>query len=158
MPSRRAGILLLLLFLAGSFDYCPPTIRSSPATHLDRWKCDFHVSKGVWHRKQLIRCEDERIGAPGSAGYIIGIARCESGEDLQDKYADDPRTPNVDEGDEHGGPFQQAVQYWLQRFRNLHRRSDVGLERDVTDFRAVTIISLRQAKSKGTWAADWACA
>lgn len=116
--------------------------------HHNKYPCDYHPSKGLWHRKRLIACEDNRIGAPGTPNYIIGVAECESGADLQDKY----------DGDSHAGPFQQLVSRWPDRYSFWRKPADEALRNDVTDFRANTVISLRMARADGTWARQWACA
>jgi len=62
-------------------------------------------------------------------------------------------------GDNYAGPFQQATNYWPGRRYAYRTRTDKGIiGRPVTNFRANVIISMRMAKAKGTWTADWSCA
>ncbi len=120
---------------------------TAQAHHAD-WPCDFHWWNGVWQRKQLLKCELDRIDPPGTFQYVLGIARCESGPGLMD----------TDPPDGYAGPYQQAVRYWDARYDYYKKPWDKHLIDKPGNFRANVIISFRMAKSKGTWQQDWACA
>lgn len=123
----------------------PLASTPSYATHGDRWSCDMHWMKSVKQRERLIRCEYERIKPPGKRSAVLANFRCESGSDYMDVYA----------ADGYGGPGQQATVYWKGRRNHYRRPSDKHVVGPVTHFRSNVIISMRMAKSAGSWRGHW---
>jgi hypothetical protein len=104
--------------------------------------CDYDWREGTWHLKQLIKCAARRWDSPGSPMKAIEVARCES--------ALDPAAYNPNG---YAGLFQQAVRYWpdrAERFGQPHR--------SVYNGRANIIVSIRMARSHGSWSAWAGCA
>lgn len=96
-------------------------------------------------RSELVWCIARTFDAPGSPRTAVGVASCESGNDLQDAYG----------GDGHIGTFQHVTSKWLGRWRTWGR----GIVRSsAVNVLAQAVVSVRMAISLGTWnsSAGWA--
>lgn len=133
---RRA----LVAALAGaSLLALAPSATATEAHEVPIQVCDHDWDRGPWHVKQLIRCAADRWDSPGGGAKAIEVARCESG--LR------PRAYNPNG---YAGLFQQSTRYWPGRADSF------GMpDRSVFNGRANIIVSVRMARSMGSWSA-WA--
>ena len=136
--ARRA--LLAALTGASLLALAPgPPASATEAQEVSSRICDYDWQEGHWHVKQLIRCAANQWDSPGGGTKAIEVARCESG--LR------PRAYNPNG---YAGLFQQSTRYWPGRADSF------GVpDRSVFNGRANIIVSVRMAKSMGSWSA-WA--
>ena len=114
-------------------------VRATEAQEVPLRVCDYDWERGPWQIKRLIRCAANRWDSPGGGLKAIAVARCESG--LR------PRAYNTNG---YAGLFQQATNYWPGRADTF------GMpDRSVFNGRANIIVSVRMARSMGSWSA-WA--
>jgi hypothetical protein len=113
--------------------------RATEAQEVPHWVCDYDWDQGPWHVKQLIRCAANRWDSPGGGVKAIEVARCESG-----------LRPPAYNPNGYAGLFQQSTRYWPGRADTF------GMpDRSVFNARANIIVSVRMARSTGSWSA-WA--
>jgi hypothetical protein len=133
---RRA--LVAALTGASLLAVAPPA-AAGEAQEVPLSVCDYDWHEGPWHVRQLIRCAANRWGSPGGPAKAIEVAYCESG-----------LRPGAYNPNGYAGLFQQATRYWPGR------ADAYGMpDRSVFNGRANIIVSVRMARSFGSWSA-WA--
>jgi len=130
----------MLLFGAG-----PAQAALDDHPRIDRC-AEKHDWTRVGQRAELIWCIAHAFDAPGSPRTAIGVAHCESGNDLQDAYG----------GDGHVGTYQHITSRWHDRWRTWGQR--IGVKDSATNVLSQAVVSVRMARSLGTWnsSAGWA--
>ncbi|HET7236340.1 MAG TPA: hypothetical protein VFK59_07900 [Actinomycetota bacterium] len=106
-----------------------------------RHVCDFDWREGTWHIKQLIKCAARKWDSPGAPMKAIEVARCESHLNPE-AYSSG-----------NAGLFQHAVRYWPDRADRFGQP-----DRSAFNGRANIIVSIRMARSMGSWSAWAGCA
>ncbi len=101
--------------------------------------CDIDWRQGTSHIERLIRCAARRWDSPGTPAKAVEVARCES-----------HLRPGAYNPNGYAGLFQQSTRYWPDR---AHRWGQP--HRSVFNARANIIVSVRMARSLGSWSA-WA--
>lgn len=96
----------------------------------------------------FIRCAARAWKAPSTPGYVVSIARCESG-----------LRPSAYNPNGHGGLFQHDTGAWSSRARKylvpLAFNAGIGW----ANGEANTIVAIRMARSYGYWpSSQWSCA
>jgi len=104
--------------------------------------CDHDWREGTWHVKQLIKCAARRWDSPGPPKKAIQVARCES-----------RLNPRAYNSNGYAGLFQQATRYWPDRADRWGQP-----DRSAFNARANIIVSIRMARSLGSWSAWAGCA
>lgn len=105
-----------------------------------------HPWTRVGQREELVWCIAHLFDAPGSPRTAIAVGHCESGSDLQDAYGEDG----------HVGTFQHITSRWYARWRTWGQR--IGVKDSPTNVLSQAVVSIRMARSLGTWnsSAGWA--
>jgi hypothetical protein len=134
--TRRA---LVAALTGASLLVLAPPATATEAQEVPGRVCDYDWEMGPWQIKQLIRCAADRWGSPGGAVKAIEVAHCESG-----------LRPGAYNANGYGGLFQQSTTYWPGR------ADAFGVpDRSVFNGRANIIVSVRMARTMGSWSA-WA--
>jgi hypothetical protein len=107
---------------------------------------DRHPWTRVGQREELVWCIAHTFDSPGPPRTAIAVGHCESGADLQDRYG----------GDGHIGTFQQITSRWHDRWRTWGQR--IGVKDEPRNVLSQAVVSVRMARSLGTWnsSAGWA--
>jgi hypothetical protein len=105
-----------------------------------------HPWTQVGQREELVWCIAHAFDSPGSPRTAIAVGHCESGTDLQDAYA----------GDGYVGTFQHITSRWHARWVTWGKR--IGVKDAATNVLSQAVVSVRMARSLGTWnsSAGWA--
>ncbi|HJU57525.1 MAG TPA: hypothetical protein VJ774_02190 [Actinomycetota bacterium] len=144
MVERHSLRRVLVAALTGaSLLVVAPASAATPseAQEVPLWVCDYDWQEGSWHIKQLIRCAANRWDTPGGPVKAIEVARCESG-----------LRPTEYNPNGYAGLFQHATRYWPGR------ADAYGMpDRSVFNGRANIIVSVRMARSLGSWSAWVGC-
>jgi hypothetical protein len=101
---------------------------------------------GDYQTGRMIKCYARVFDAPGTPSFALCIARRESGLD--------PRATSP--GGSYRGLFQQANRYWSYRYDLWGRPHH--LFNDIYNGRTNAVVSMKMAKSAGTWYDDWGAA
>lgn len=130
--------LAAFLFLGSS-----PAVADHP--RIDRCS-ERHPWERVAERSELVWCIAHVFDSPGPPRQAVSTARCESGADLQDAYG----------GDGYVGTFQHITSRWFDRWRTWGKR--IGVKDSPTNVLSQAVVSVRMARSLGTWSssAGWA--
>ena len=133
---RRA---LVAALMGASLLAAAPASSAGEAQEVPLSVCDHDWQEGPWHVRPLIRCAASRWGSPGGSAKAVEVAYCES--ELR---------PGAFNPNGYAGLFQQATQHWPGR------ADAYGMpDRSVFNGRANIIVSVRMARSLGSWSA-WA--
>jgi len=133
----------LVAALAGASLLIPAhAAAAEPANEVPSRVCDYDWREGTWHIKQLIKCAARRWDSPGTPQKAIEVARCES-----------HLNPEAYNSSGYAGLYQHAVRYWPDRADRWGQP-----DRSAFNGRANIIVSIRMARSMGSWSAWAGCA
>lgn len=137
-----ASLISLVLVLATATQGQASVWDHSRVKACMEWAWD----RGDYQRSRMIKCYARVFDAPGTPGFALCIARRESGLD--------PRATSP--SGTYRGLFQHSNNYWSSRYNTWGRPLD--LFSSIYNGRTNTIVSIRMAKSRGSWYKDWGAA
>jgi hypothetical protein len=140
---RRAVVIGLTVMLGWGMQAEAATLEEHPRIE----RCaEHHPWARVNERAPLVWCIAHAFDSPGAPRQAVATAHCESGTDLQDTYG----------GDGHVGTFQHITSRWHDRWRTWGAR--IGVKDSATNVLSQAVVSVRMARSLGTWnsSAGWA--
>ena len=121
-------------FLLFSFVVASVLLTTTQArAHHESWPCDFHWWKGVWHVRQLIKCQAKKWNVPGGAKKALRVARCESGLNPRARYREYAGLYQIGEWEwRHWAPgvlrnrSWEWIEPWMRELRGrFHGRANV---------------------------------
>lgn len=141
---RRAFITLT--FVLAVLTVITPAANARNSIHDHRRVMACHQIDWLRDTAHFIRCAARVWKAPGTPGFVVSVARCESG-----------LRPSAYNPNGHGGLFQQDTGDWRSRENKYLNPLGFG-DPSWSNGEANTIVSIRMAKSDGTWSQQWGCA